>query len=311
MIAWVFGGGLLGRGFLGPLLANRFEIHLIDVKQPPREVRVHYPDVGADLVYPVFPYQLPRLPSQEPDVVYTAVGNANLLIVGGVLRKRFGDAFLPVLTCENDRLAALRLGHMLGLNAYSCVASVTIPDPGDDTLIGDSQGTFYYPLMFEVQHPRLVPDSTPFVRVRSYTSRQQVWDMKYYFHLAPHALCAYLGLAEGLEFIAEVMAKLPIDIAVRPLLRAYGERWPSPDPRREWEREARRFTTLPDRVARVARNPAEKVLPGERLYIGYTAALRWGDAQAVALWRRAYARALELAGFDLNEVHWLPEWTPS
>jgi len=126
-----------------------------------------------------------------------------------------------------------------------------------------------------------------------------VWLQKRFLHLAPHALCAYIGISRGYEYIHEVMQDMykEIDAAVLPLVtrltQLYGDNhvW-----EKAWNVEKARFSNAhtPDSVYRVGRNPRLKLSKGERLKIGLFVA-------GGPLWEEAFSTAVKLGYGDKFE----------
>lgn len=314
-VAWVFGGGLLGQGFAVPCLAA-YAVWVIDQRPVDSPILVRYRSEerrSVELQVPVRTLVFPETPPEEPALIVTAVGR-NLSQVGAVLERALSRPTVPILTLENDPLAAKRLQHFFGLNAFSGVAWVTIPDPlqeeGEGVVYG-APGTLYYPRRLEKLLPAPL-GRAGYAVASAYGDHRLIWSCKYHLHLAPHALLAYLGIARGHAYIHEVAASLGEDLrrATKPLLQDLMLMWKDYDLHfyEAWTRELERFARPrpPDSVWRVGRNPATKAAPGERLYRGYLAALRFGGAQDQRLWAEAYATALSLAGYALEEVTWLP-----
>lgn len=318
-IAWVVGAGLLGRGFLAPTLrAANYLVTFVDLNEEVCRGLSESPS-GYPVMFPgrtvwvrlytartvheaVVEVRKGLLPS--PDVIFTATGpDADLDFLRGV------DA--PVLTFENDPDFATLL-NTRGIEAYSCIARVTIPDPGGIyapwhpfLVLGDPWGELQIPQDFVDRYGTWFYGGPYGARV--YSDRRLMWDAKRFIHLAPHALLAYLGIAHGVEYIHEAIRNTEIsqklNQAMAPVLIALSEKYPLHDWLAEWQRERARFSEerLPDSVWRVGRNPRVKAAPGERLQQALTLS---EGTEGEAIWKAAIGVAESLAEGELE----VPEW---
>jgi hypothetical protein len=297
-IAWIFGAGLLARGFVAPLLQGQYLMYFFDTSIQRRMALNErwFPVIWKHEIQRISPVVAPH-PSQtgdckKPDLIITCVGPKGFPILVDDLAKLKLNA--PILTLENDPKAANKLKER-GLDAYSGIASVSVPDPGNwiyqfhrGAVLGDHYGQLFIPKEL-LDRCRLTAND--YVPIRSYSDHKQIWDQKTLLHLAPHALCAYIGIHRGYGFIHEIMNEMgrEINSAVIPIIEyltdLYGARkyWES-----VWEKETLRFSDahLADSVYRVGRNPKLKVSAGERLMLGLHIAggPLWEEAAATALY---------------------------
>lgn len=304
MIVWIWGAGLLGRGFLAPCWSgNRIRFIEKDFGLYQKLLRQHrytiYFGHRFEVVEPVAVSRPPELDHLDelPDLICTAVGPESLPEVGRWIATHLD---VPVLTFENDPQAA-RMLNRLGIKAYQGIAEVSVPyssgELGDwDSLgvLGDRYGIIRIPIDFAEQHPDLMPRPIGTYAKNVFSDPERAWAEKFRVHLAPHSLLAYLGISRKLEHIHQVLTgwERDIDAAVEPLLEDAETKWPTGGWKRLWSREKNRLTQahLKDSVWRVGRRPWIKAASEERLHLGIKLAL--GKGGSTELWEEALTAAL-------------------
>ena len=281
-IIWIFGMGLLGRGLLAPTFYKDFLVHFFESDYSKAARFGRYPLILPDGYEWIEPIKVSHINSlnfqytnEEPYLILTAVGTKNLeavaKVLGAVLKRT-----TPLITFENDPSAYRRFDDVPVVKPYSGIADATIPyDPKmKDWYSGivycDPVGRILIEKDFLEDFPDLLPTSSRY-SVESYDDFGVAWAEKFFVHLAPHALAAYLGILYEKDYIHEVYADeilyRKIQDAVRPLMEHLKVLNPTKDWQFLWDREVDRVSRadLPDSVWRVARNPKQKLGKLERL----------------------------------------------
>jgi mannitol-1-phosphate 5-dehydrogenase len=342
----MYGAGSIGRGFIGPLFAHAgYDVVFVDVNlriiDALNSRRGYRYTLAANPAYDRIVngvYGVDGLDEQKVcdeivccDIMATALGPAVLQKVSPLIAKGFSQRMtqsgcpLNLIICENlkDSAGLLRrwlsdalpddMKELLYSKCGLIEAAVGRMVPGAE--ISDDD-----PLHLTVEEYGFLPvnkdgfvGKPPKVQGLILASPFAFYeDRKLYLHNMGHAICAYLGMMEGCQTIAEAIMRSNIRYAVQgamieaaamisakykvPFARIYDHA----------EDLLLRFqnTSLSDTCARVGRDPIRKIKAGERLAGALTQCGDFGVhnayialGYAAALWQLTYdpVKAAEIA----------------
>ena len=252
MKAVMYGGGNIGRGFIGMLLSNSgYEVKFVDVVDSVVNTlneKHHYPVriIRTDGYTDIDVKNVSAVDGKNPDAVAEAIAEADIMatavgvnvlkfIVGNIanglkLRKERGAAPLNILICENLMDANKILEGMVkeylndeekawfDENVGLVEASIgrMVPVQTEEMKDGD-------PLRVCVESYGFLPvdkdafkgEIPPIKNMVPFSPFDFYIKRKLYIHNMGHATCAYLGDILGLEYIYEAIDKDEIYIIVK------------------------------------------------------------------------------------------------
>lgn len=284
----VYGAGAVGRGLIGRLFCNAG--HRVAFVEKQMEVarrlamNSYYPlntGAGLEWIGPVASC-MPGTEASElaaADVVVCCVRVENMAEVAEAMRKPHGPRAtpLPVIVVENTPNAGAQFTSLLSnldFCCYSGIAECVIPEVDPDVQLldpalmnGDAAGYLVLPVQLE----KVLGD----IKGISYSTEFEFdWALKWYCHCALHAVIAYVGLARGFKYIDEIVCDARFSREMNSLNAKIAKRLGRQcrvagvsrvAARLDIERETMTQAAIRDTCARVARDPARKIQPGERL----------------------------------------------
>jgi mannitol-1-phosphate/altronate dehydrogenase len=333
----VIGAGALGLGFLGPELSAEARVWFLDV--PPKagllaqlcaeqSYCVNLAGVRTETVRIANVCAVSPLSQNgsidclaRADLVFTAVGSANLARVGSLLaraaEKRRSATPLPVLCAENDRAAVKMLGGHNGADGGLVVADTVMgrmcrwlesPEACSASLFGSTgPGVIaedYYGIPYE-QVAGMPALEFSCLQPRAPRRFELEKSIKLFAHNCVHGLWACAGALRGLDRIMQAGAEPSVlDRTDRmlhgelmPALRSrYGELFDANEFRNYSAHLIRRLLspTLSDTVGRGIRGAADKLLPEER----WIAAVRFirGQGLCADAYLETIAEIMKISG---------------
>ncbi len=301
----VIGAGAVGRSLIGKIFCNAgYHVVFIDKQMEivhRLSVNAYYPVREGRRLEWVGPISAQianscaaQIELRSADVILCSVRVENLedaasQIVEIITERPWNLARLDIIIVENLPNAAKSFQSQVekiareksknielsGVHYWQGIAECVIPEVDPDVQLldpalvnGDPQGY----LLLPIELAKILGSSSEEIR---YTSNFDLtWAMKWFCHCAFHAVLAYVGLARGMKYIDEVAddqelhpeidslcTKIATALAHRISVslsvvryRLYQVEW-----------YQMRTPSIRDTCARVARDPARKVAPGERL----------------------------------------------
>ena len=328
MRAAIFGAGNIGRGLVGQVLADSgYQLTFIDadaaivqmLQDDPTygiQSSASYRDISMDGVFNAADEDAVVAAVAAADVIATAVGPAVLRIVAPAIGRGLELSQLDnvnVLACENihPNSTALR-SHIVDACGEAAVSGVGFPNVVVDRIAPGAPGsrTVEVEAGFE-----FVVDIAAWVGPTPegpvvFTPNLDAYKLrKLWLVNGLHVVAAWLGLQQGHEHIHEAMG----DDRIRDTVQAIGStvsevlvtrssEFAADELRSYCARSLDRFSDglLPDQTRRVARNPLDKLVAGERVMAPARGADQLGiDTEGFA---DAVAAALTLRAPDIDGI---------
>ena len=294
--ALIVGAGAIGRGFV-PWTLDGFELDFLDSSE---ELALGIRGQGGYTSWRsrngrlerkwVSPGQITSDPSDldmsSYDLAFVSVGPRNTK----KLSPNLGNLECPIFSLENDPLSVAEISARLNRrNVYFGVPDViTSSSASSENILLDpysihtENGKLYLELGSGVSSS--LREKLPSVEWADLETMKKEWDAKLFLHNTPHCVAAYLGAQLGRTYVHEgftnsfltdvvegVISEMLMALKLYTdhdhyFLEGYANK------------ELRRFSNelLFDPIARVAREPLRKLMPGGRLTGGLTLALLTG-----------------------------------
>jgi len=300
-----FGGGNIGRGFIGLLLSQAgYEVTFVDVDQELVRLfqeRKQYTVVYAgdqqqtftvDHVTAIHGSDEARVAEAiaEADLVTTAVGVNVLQHIAGTIaagiasRLEQGGSPLVIIACENaiggsTQLQSLVYGHLTEQQQAEASRMAFFPDAAVDRIVPLQQHEDRLKVLVEPYYEWVVDRSSlPYNHIEipgvHYADQLLPYiERKLFTVNTGHCCAAYHGYLQGFDTIQEVMEQPSIVAQVEGALRETGSAliaqygFNAEEHARYIQKILERFRNphLTDEVVRVGRSPIRKLSPNDRL----------------------------------------------
>lgn len=293
-LALIIGAGAVGRGLLAPkLLDSGYRVKFIDVNwELISQIRSRkwYPLCGDGEVRWIGPVSIEASSSyfmdknrETPDVIFVSVRPQNLLEATRNLPQIVTDQTVYVvenLTNAAQKVFEYHCDNKI-LKVRGAIANVIVP------LSPFQQDDISYTVLDKDAELVLekLDDDPELISHAKYTNNfDYEWDLKLHLHCTVHAVAAYLGIVNNLEYIHDVVRNPKtgqqlmqcVHTIALTLTSKYPEKKNAIYERMNHELESMNNDLLMDDVYRVARDADRKLMPDGRL-IGTAAMIRQYD----------------------------------